>query len=250
MDSQGVGPMMTLALDTATEGCSVALERDGERFSRFERVNNSHGQRLPQMVNDVLADADASMVDLNALVCGQGPGSFSGVRVAVAYAKGVSAALRIPLRGISSLALLAQGLHRRHRSELVMAAMDARMGQIYLGFFNIVDGRVNSLVPDCVCNPDMVGDILPQIGTRRILGGGSGWGRYESLFRDLLPAGSIETVDALALPDARNAFDLVNSADLANTNEMVPLMPKYLRNRVALTREEQNAARRSGNRSD
>ena len=250
MDSQSVGSMLILSLDTATDGFSVALGRDGDRFSRFERVNNTHGQRLPQMVNSVLAEANASMADLSALVCGQGPGSFSGVRIAVAYAKGVSAGLGKPLHGISSLALLAQGLRRKHQAELVLAATDARMGQVYLGLYEVVDGRVHSLMPDCVCDPEQVEEILPFIGSRRISGGGSGWARYEPLFREGLPADSIGAVDASALPDAWDALDLVDPEDLANTNELTPLTPRYLRDRVALTREEQEAARRSRSRSN
>lgn len=237
--------MKILALDTATEGCSVALERSGERFSRFERVDNNHGQRLPEMVHGVLADAKMPTGELTAIVCGHGPGSFSGVRIAVAYAKGMAAGLGIPLQGVSSLALLAQGLHRKYRSDLVLPAIDARMGQIYLGLYDIVGGRAHALVPDCVCEPGKITEVLPRIGAKRVLGGGTGWARYESMFLDLLPAGSVEAIDPQALPDALDALDLVDPADVARLTETASLTPRYLRDRVALTREEQEAARRS-----
>lgn len=241
--------MKILALDTATEGCSVALECDGDRFSRFEHVGNSHGQRLPEMVNSVLTEAKISAGELNALVCGVGPGSFSGVRIAVAYAKGMAAGLGIPLHGISSLALVAQGLFRRHRQELVLAAIDARMDQIYLGLFEVVDSRAQACLPDCVCNPDRIGTILPSFGSRKVVAGGSGWARYESLLLEQLPTGCVQAIDPQALPAAQDALDLVVRIDSAHLSGTMPATPRYLRDRVALTREEQEAVRRSRERN-
>lgn len=127
--------MKLLALDTATEACSAALWIDGAVHAHFEIVGRDHTQRLVPVVAAVMAEAGLGFATLDGLVCGIGPGSFAGVRIGVAFAKGVALAHDLPLLGLTSLALLAQGGLRAGATQ-VLAAIDARMGEIYVQAFS------------------------------------------------------------------------------------------------------------------
>ncbi len=233
--------MKLLALDTATEACSVALDVDGRRLHQFRLAGREHSRVLPSMVQAIMAQAGLSMTQLDALVCGIGPGSFAGVRIGVAYAKGLAAGLDLPVVGVSSLALLAQAAIRRTAVDCVLAAIDARMDQVYFGVYRAVNGRAQALMPDRVCDPQQVStmDVPAAVAV------GSGWGRYATVLRNALPALRLDCVDGAALPDALDALDLAASIDVGDRSlSAARLSPQYLRNRVALTRIEQAAARR------
>lgn len=118
-----------LALDTATEACSVALWNDGEIHSLFEICPREHTQRILPMVQQVLADSGLTLKDLDALAFGQGPGSFTGVRIGIGIAQGLALGADLPLLGVSSLAAMAQGAFRQMQATQVLAAIDARMGK-------------------------------------------------------------------------------------------------------------------------
>ncbi len=99
-----------LALDTATEACSVALWNEGEIHSLFEICPREHTQRILPMVQQVLADSGLTLKDLDALAFGQGPGSFTGVRIGIGIAQGLALGADLPLLGVSSLATWHRGL--------------------------------------------------------------------------------------------------------------------------------------------
>lgn len=239
--------MTLLALDTATEGCSVALDCNGQRISLFERVGRDHAQVLPRMVHSVLSRAGIRTEELDGIICGIGPGSFSGVRVGVAYAKGMSVGLTIPLAGVSSLALLAQQALRVSSAGQVLAAIDARMGQVYFGHYGFVGGRARALISECVCNPDEVPASRPDLEPAPVIAIGSGWMRYGDRLTQQLHLMQIDEITADALPDARDALDLIRSSELCGRDvDPDSVTPRYLRNRVAMTREEQAMARLSG----
>lgn len=232
--------MKLLALDTATEACSVALEIDGRRINAFRHAGREHSRYLPSMVQAIMAEAGLSMTQLDALACGIGPGSFAGVRIGVAYAKGLAAALDLPVAGVSSLAMLAQAAIRQTSARYILAAIDARMDQVYFGVYRAENGLAQAVMPDRVCDPQQVSaaDVTAAVAV------GSGWGRYDTTLRDALPAIRIDSVDGAALPNALDALDLMAHIDVRDPSLTASsLTPQYLRNRVALTRIEQAAAR-------
>ena len=81
-------PMRILAIDTATEACSVALWNDGTVNAHFELCPREHTQRILPMVQDILTTSGTSLTDINALAYGRGPGSFTGVRIGIGIAQG------------------------------------------------------------------------------------------------------------------------------------------------------------------
>src|SRR5260370_21731519 len=126
--------MRVLALDTATEACSVALLSGDELISRSAEGGRSHAQQVLEMVEGVLAEAEGSLSMLDGIAASIGPGAFTGVRISVAVAQGLAfgAGLRVvPVSTLEALAL--QTVQSGARP--APARLDARMGEVYLGYF-------------------------------------------------------------------------------------------------------------------
>jgi len=117
-----------LAIETATSCCSVALRVDGEVVSRNEVGNNIHSHVLLTMIEELLSEARLTAQKLDAIAVGQGPGSFTGLRIGVGVGQGLAFGANCPMIGISSLDALAL---QTKVDGLVIAAIDARMGEVY-----------------------------------------------------------------------------------------------------------------------
>lgn len=134
---------MILAFDTCLTACSAAI-LDGETVlgARSEAMPRGHQERLAPLVRELMAEAGVGFPDLTRVGVTIGPGSFTGLRVGLAFAKGLSAALGIPAVGVGSLEALAQPYKGR-----VFAVLDAKRGQVYLQAF--ADGAAVS-APDAL----------------------------------------------------------------------------------------------------
>lgn len=230
-----------LAVDTATEACSVALAVDGAVRERFEPMQREHTQRLLPMIQAVLAEAGTSVAQLDGIVCGIGPGSFAGLRIGVGVVKGLALARDLPVTGVSSLAMLARRAQRLPGVGQVVAVIDARMSEVYFGAYGRDAGGLASVVlADRVCPPDQV----PALPEGRWTGVGTGWGRYDAVLRAGVRA-PLAAVDASALPHAEDALALgVPVLQAGRGHSADALAPAYLRDRVALTVQEQARLRR------
>lgn len=233
--------MKLLALDTATEACSAAVWIDGVVHAHFEIAGRDHTQRLLPVIAGVLAEAGLRYSQLDGLVCGVGPGSFAGVRIGVAFAKGVALAHELPVVGVSSLSLLAQRALSASEAERVLVAIDARMGEVYFQPFERDAWGVAQAVGEAVvAAPDAV--QLPR-APGLWLAAGTGWGTYEAALRERLGC-EISAVNGAALPQAADACALAvpifkrGQAPVADA-----LQPIYLRNNVALTLLQQQQRR-------
>ncbi len=134
--------MKLLAIDTATEACSVALYLEGEVEERFEVIPRQHTERVLPMVDDLLQQAGLSLSELDAIAFDQGPGSFTGVRVGTSVAQGLAFSNALPVIAISSLAALAWQAWRLHGQQQVLACIDARMGEIYWGCYQFAGNQM------------------------------------------------------------------------------------------------------------
>lgn len=231
--------MKVLAVDTATQACSAALDIDGRRLERWRHCERGHAEHLPGMVDALLSDAGLGPGQLDALVAGVGPGSFAGVRVGVAFVKGLALALDRPVLGISSLAMLAAGAAREHPAVgFWWAAIDARMGQVYLGRYKAQPTLV-LVGPERVVTP---ATPAPETNGGDAVGGGvgSGWAAYGAELSAML--GAPDPVIAAALPRAIDALTLALPRLVAGGGiDGGRLVPSYLRERVALTLAEQQS---------
>ena len=123
--------MRILAIDTATEACSAAQWNDGTLSAHFEICPREHTQRILPLVQEVLNESGTQLTDLDALAFGRGPGSFTGVRIGIGIAQGLALGAELPMIGVSTLATMAQGAWRKTGATRVLAAIDARMGEVY-----------------------------------------------------------------------------------------------------------------------
>ncbi|MDJ0880153.1 MAG: tRNA (adenosine(37)-N6)-threonylcarbamoyltransferase complex dimerization subunit type 1 TsaB [Gammaproteobacteria bacterium] len=168
--------MVILALETSTEACSVALSTtDQELFSDFELTPRQHTRYLPIMLESVLQRAGLVRKDIELIAFGSGPGAFTGVRIAASTAQGLAIGLKVPLLGVSSLAALAQQAYDELSVTEIVAALDARMGEAYLGHYHI--NQASQLVElEGVESLRKLQDLLPLNNT---LSAGSGWAAWQ-----------------------------------------------------------------------
>lgn len=230
--------MKLLALDTATEACSVALWQDGQIIDRTEMAPRRHAELVLPMAESLLAEAGITRRQLDGIAMGRGPGAFTGVRLAVSVAQGLALALDIPVVPVSSLAALALQVPRN--GALVLAVIDARRAEIYAGAFRFnTDGLVEAINAECVLPAASV--ILPKAEAWNVIG--TGWGAYADALRGRLPTTPL-WADGGRYPQARDVASLAAPV-LAAGKGVAPefALPVYLRDKVALTLREQQDAR-------
>lgn len=215
-----------LALDTATEACSVALLHAGEVTSHHEVIPRQHAQKLLPMIKRILAEAGLSLSALDAIAFGRGPGAFTGVRIAIGVVQGLGFALERPVLPVSNLAALAQGALRACGVQQVAAAIDARMDEVYWGCYRAEQGEMRLLGHEAVLPPERV--ALPQTTGATWFGAGTGWGYGERL------AATVEQADAQLLPTAQDILALARFAWARGEAVAADqAQPVYLRDNVA-----------------
>jgi tRNA threonylcarbamoyladenosine biosynthesis protein TsaB len=227
--------MRLLAFETATEACSVAVLVDGQVHERFELAPRRHAELALPWAEALLAEAGVARSQLDAIAVGRGPGAFTGVRLAVALAQGIALALDRPVLPVSTLAALAAGAP----GERVVAAIDARMSEVYLGLFERDGADMRALSGEIVIRPDLV---EPPAGTGW-RGAGTGFDAASGALRERIGQ-ALAGVDAAALPRAADVARL-GALAWARGEGVAPerLEPAYLRDNVALTTREQQALR-------
>ncbi|WP_313277993.1 tRNA (adenosine(37)-N6)-threonylcarbamoyltransferase complex dimerization subunit type 1 TsaB [Kosakonia cowanii] len=223
--------MRILAIDTATEACSVALWNDGTTFAHFELCPREHTQRILPLVRAALADAEVKLTDLDALAFGRGPGSFTGVRIGIGIAQGLALGAELPMIGVSTLATMAQGAWRKTGATRVLAAIDARMGEVYWAEYQSdADGVWHGEETEAVLKPEAVSDRLQQLdGSWAMVG--TGWGAWPELAAN----SPVTLTDGeMLLPTAEDMLPIARQLFAAQKWVAVEQAePVYLRNEVA-----------------
>lgn len=216
-----------LALDTATEACSVALLHEGRVLSHYEVIPRLHAQRVLPMIRDLLAEAGVALSAVDAIAFGRGPGAFTGVRIAVGVVQGLAFALERPVIPVSNLAVLAQRALREQGARQVAAAIDARMDEVYWGCYREEQGEMRLAGIEAVLPPEQA--CLPRDAAGDWFGAGTGWGTYGARIA-LTPFGQ----DPGMLPHAQDLLSLAGFA-WARGEAVVAdqAQPVYLRDKVA-----------------
>jgi tRNA threonylcarbamoyladenosine biosynthesis protein TsaB len=150
--------MLLIGIDTATQAAAAALWRDGRVLAERQRTVTTHSEMLLTMVDECCAEAGVSPRQLDGVVCGAGPGSFTGLRIGLATAKGLCFALAKPLALVSSLAAMAA----RAPDGRVLATLDAYKGEVYAGIFDVAAGTPTAVGGEMVLSPER---LLQQLGT-------------------------------------------------------------------------------------
>ncbi|PYB89514.1 MULTISPECIES: tRNA (adenosine(37)-N6)-threonylcarbamoyltransferase complex dimerization subunit type 1 TsaB [Pseudomonas] len=220
-----------LALDTATEACSVALLHNGEVTSHYEVIPRMHAQKLLPMIKQLLAESGVALGTVDAIAFGRGPGAFTGVRIAIGVVQGLAFALERPVLPVSNLAALAQGALRQQGAQQVAAAIDARMDEVYWGCYQAVAGEMRLQGAEAVLPPECV--ALPAGAHGPWFGAGTGWGYAERL------AVTADASDPSALPSALDVLSLARFAwARGEAIAAEQAQPIYLRDNVATPKKQ------------
>lgn len=216
-----------LALETSTDACSVAL-KVGDRVAQRRLVEpRAHAVAIMPMIDDVLDELSTTIGELDGIVYGRGPGSFTGLRIAVALAQGLALGAQLPVLGISSLRVVAQQALDAHTDDTVLVLQDARMHEVYAGAYRRDAVSVAAPVAiDALMSPH---DLALHRATLVIGNACAGnpdvarWvGRQQAVF-----------CDAHALPFAETLLRLADGADAADWTTASEATAVYLRNTVA-----------------
>jgi len=222
-----------LALDSATEACSVSLLSGEDVISRFAELGRTHAQQILGMIDSVLSEAEVSLSMLDGIAASIGPGAFTGVRISVAVAQGLAFGADLAVIPVTTLEALASHAMLRGAGS-ALACLDARMGEVYWGCFDADPRRgLTATSPASVGSPASV--ALPASSVHH--GIGRGFAAYPRLA--MLPGVRLDPGDGDALPHARE-FARLGALRLALGEGIDPALvsPLYLRDKVALTEAE------------
>lgn len=221
--------MKLLAIDTSTDACSAALSLAGEVRERYQLAPRAHSQLILPMVESLLSEAGLALTQLDAIAFGCGPGSFTGVRIAAGVTQGIAFGADLPVIPVSTLAALAQGVCDEFGAAHVLAALDARMHEVYWGIYRCGDdGVVQPQGAEGVHAPEHV----PMPESAQWAGCGSGWASYGATLHTRL-AGLVSTTHAQRHPRARDVACLgAHGLQHGRAVSAEQALPVYLRNEV------------------
>jgi tRNA threonylcarbamoyladenosine biosynthesis protein TsaB len=245
-------PPTLLAFELATEACSVALLHGGELLARHALAPRRHAELALPWAEALLAEAGVAKSRIDALAVGIGPGAFTGVRLALSLVQGIALGLGRPVLPVSTLAALAGPFLA---DGPVLAAIDARMGELYLGeYVADAEGLPLASAPECLLPAGEAAAVLrARWSARADPSGGSDGSRFRVVGSGAAAAGGgwlppladwLAGTEPEALPTAA-AVARIARRDFLAGRAFAPerLEPRYLRDKVALTAAEQAAAR-------
>jgi len=231
--------MQILALDASTDVCAVALG-DGARWAeRTERAGQRHSELLLPMVRALLAEMRLDLAALDGIAFGAGPGSFTGLRIACGVAQGLALGANLPVVGVTTLEAMAETARQKSGRTRVIAALDARMREVYVAAYEHDGLRWRVVLEPAVATPGEA----PLPPGDSWTGVGNGFAAYPALrerFRGAL-AGCDEGILPTAVAIGSLALPRFAAGEGVPAREAAPL---YVRHRVALTTAERAAGMR------
>ncbi|RLA32830.1 MAG: tRNA (adenosine(37)-N6)-threonylcarbamoyltransferase complex dimerization subunit type 1 TsaB [Gammaproteobacteria bacterium] len=220
--------MKLLAIDTSSNACSVAVQVESEIIAKHVVEPRAHTKILLPMITAVLNEANVTVAELDAVVLGNGPGSFIGMRIGASVAQGLAYGAGINIVPISSLAAVAAETTATHAADKVLVAQDARMHEIYLGRYQAgTDGLPIAEVSEQICKVGKLADLESNY-----VAAGAGWRKYPQLAE--MNKQCISVLSDLDHPRAEYLLPL--GAKAYQKGQVVApeaLVPAYLRMKVA-----------------
>lgn len=216
-----------LALDASTEALSIAIQFNGQTVKHFEVCPQQHSQKVLPLVSELLDKAGCKLQDLDGIVFGRGPGSFTGVRISVAIAQGLAYGANLPLVGVSTLQAMAQQALEEKELDSVVTGIDARMGEIYFAhYFKSETGLAELHIDknEVVCAP---ADLPESI--KGITAVGTAWEPYTEQAAEL----NLDVISEITLPDAAYMLKIAEVEFVkGNTVQAADAQPHYVRDTV------------------
>ncbi|HEY2466133.1 MAG TPA: tRNA (adenosine(37)-N6)-threonylcarbamoyltransferase complex dimerization subunit type 1 TsaB [Steroidobacteraceae bacterium] len=228
--------MRVLALDAATEACSVALWENDALISRTIESGKSNALKMLSMAEEVLAEAQVSLSMLDGIAVSIGPGAFTGVRISVAVAQGLAFGANLKVAPVTTLEALALQVLDGPGS-YALACLDARMGEVYWGCFT--SDAACGVLQSGALHVGPPGDVSLE-PSGQYVGVGRGFSAYPALAS--LPGVTTDPVSRAALPNAREIASLgAQRLRAGGALDAADLKPLYLRDKVAFTAAERAA---------
>jgi len=230
-------PPILLAIDTATDICSVALALDERIVEHAESVGQRHSERILPMVHALLREADLQLADCDAIAFGAGPGAFTGLRLACGVAQGLAFAAGKPVVAVGNLAALALAASTMAPgARRILAAIDARMQEVYWACYSIADGKLTELSEPALASAGELAGICGRSAADLVAGNAL----------QAFPE-AIAGLELATAPQARasaGAIAALGARMFAAGGAVSPALasPLYVRDRVALTIDERRAA--------
>ncbi|KZN47621.1 tRNA (adenosine(37)-N6)-threonylcarbamoyltransferase complex dimerization subunit type 1 TsaB [Pseudoalteromonas luteoviolacea] len=214
-----------LALDASTEALSLALHFNGETHTHFEVCPQQHSQKILPLVESLLAKANCTLKDLDGIVYGRGPGSFTGVRIGVSVAQGLAYSANLKLCGVSTLQAMAQQAMGSDGCNEVISAIDARMGEVYLGHFEkSTNGLATAKREEIVVKPESI-----EANFNNVAAVGTGWKSYPDTATNI----GVNVLENITLPSSEYMLVLGDAAfKNGDTVEPQDAQPHYVRDTV------------------
>jgi tRNA threonylcarbamoyladenosine biosynthesis protein TsaB len=221
-----------LAFDTATENLSVSVYSNGRFASKHEVKPRQHGALLLNWIDELLNELDLSMSDIDFLVFGRGPGAFTGVRIACGVAQGLAFGAQIPVIAVSSLLAIA---YRQLKSNShVLAAIDARMEQVYCAAYALTEQGIKHTIDEQVVAPNS----LPALDkSDQYMALGTGSIEYQAQIQQATGVSRYNIEPEF--PCAKSMIDMVLDGVVSEVIEPCKIEATYLRNDVAKKKKQQ-----------
>ena len=217
--------MNLLAIDTSTDTCSVAASRGEAFFSRSEPALQRQAEKVLGMVEGVLAEARLELGQIEGIAYGEGPGSFTGLRIAAGVTQGLALARGLGVVGVGSLLTLAED----SASERVIACIDAHMGEVYHAAYRRAGSGWTEVSPPGLYKPEAV----PIVSGSDWTGCGDGFAAHRERLASRL-GDRVSMIRSDAVPSARAVLKLAIPRFAAGeAKDAATAVPVYLRDRVA-----------------
>ena len=220
-----------LAIETATDACSVAWSDNGRVQQRHEITPRQHSQRLFAILAELLPSGRLKEYGIEAVAYGCGPGSFTGLRIAASAVQGLSYATGLPAIPVSTLAVQAQTAYRLglvEDGQLVLSTLDARINEVYCAWFRMTAGKAGALTAAQACPPERVQLVA---GAADAVAIGSG-----CEFLERMPVALQQALDKVAVQVVPEAHDLITLAsDQLQAGEVqaaAEVQPVYVRDEI------------------
>lgn len=216
--------MNLIAIETSTEMCAVALSHHGQVTEVKEVAPQKHAELVLVYLQTLLDQQGLRKIDIDGIVFGQGPGAFTGVRIATSIVQGLALALDIPVLPVSTLKNLAHQIWFRdtEQHQRILVANDARMGEVYWAAFETKNEQLIRLSADAICAPE----ALDTAGFDVCVG---------SAFKSMVSVSKQVEVCEDMLPDAITLLDIAEVEFSSRAQNIIDIQPSYIREKVVFS---------------
>ncbi len=221
--------MLVLALETATRVAGVALiSEDQVKKEIFLHHRHTHSETLMVMVDEVLTECEVKLDQIDALAVSIGPGSFTGLRIGLATAKGLAAGAKKPIIGVCTLEALAYNACLFEG--LICPVLDARRDEVYAAVYRGNGRRAEVVITPRACSPQELAEVVKANSPERIVLLGEGAFRYRDLFREAFGDKAVWAPENQAFPRA-SSVGLLGAQKLraGQVDDARSIVPVYLR---------------------